>query len=107
MTHWRKMFDNRFLGSWDLEGVESAKMEISEIKIEDVQSTSGKTEKKPVVYFSNVKSGKGMVMNRTNARAIAKMYGNDTSKWVGKKITVAVRDVSAFGQTTEALRVIE
>jgi len=103
--HWKKLFNNRFLGSWDLEGRESATVVIDRVETERVQNTQGQSEEVPVVYFAGSKTGKGMILNRTNARAIAIQHGNDTSKWPGKKIVLAVETVNAFGQQTDALRV--
>ena len=103
--HFRKLFDNRFIGSWDLEGRESITLEIKEVKVEEVQNTTGKVEKRPVLHFAGTKTDKGMVLNKTNAKAIAAEHGTNVDDWVGKKIKLVVRPVSAFGSTTDALRV--
>lgn len=104
--HYKKLYDNRFLGAWDLDGRDSITLTISEVTTEEVKNTSGQTEKVPVVYFKEGKSRKGLVMNKTNGKAIAGQYGNDIEGWVGKKITLTVQQVSAFGAVTDALRVI-
>jgi len=103
--HWKKLFNNRFLGSWDLEGRDSVTVVIEKIVTEKVQNTQGQSEDVPVAYFEGSKTGKGMILNRTNARAIANLHGPDTAKWVGKRIEIGVETVNAFGQQTEALRI--
>ena len=105
MSHWRKLFNNVYLGSWDLEGRVAVTLEIEKVQVEEIKNASGKSDQCPVVYFAGTKTHKGMVLNRTNARAIAAQHGNDCEKWPGKKIRLVVRQVTAFGTTTDALRV--
>ena len=46
-----------------------------------------------------------MVLNKTNAGIIAKLYGTDTDAWVGKKIVIYATTCKAFGETVECVRV--
>ncbi len=104
MPHYRKMFDEKYIGSWDLEGRESVKVTIEEVKREELRGGVGaEAEHKPVIYFRDKK--KGMVCNKTNAKRIAEKYGPDVSEWVGKQIEIYVEKVSAFGSQHDALRV--
>ena len=48
---------------------------------------------------------KGFVLNKTNARRIADMYGPDTDAWVGKKITLAAEDTEFGGKSVKGTRV--
>lgn len=106
MSHWRKMFpDEKYLGSWDLEGHESVVVTIKSVVPEEMHDQTGGTKKKPVVHFE--KTQKGLVLCKTTAKSIAAKYGNDCEKWVGQKITLCVRRVSAFGQTVDAIRIKE
>lgn len=101
--HFRKLYDERFLGSWDLEGRDSAVVEIKEVKLEELRSQDGTTAKKPVLFFTRGK--KGMVLNKTNAKEIAALFGNDTDGWVGKKIELFATKITAFGKEMDAIRV--
>ena len=56
-------------------------MKIRTVVLEDLGQGSDK-EEKPVVYFH--KGQKGLVLNKTNATTIAKVYGDDTSAWTGQ-----------------------
>jgi len=103
MTHWRKMFDERFIGSWDFEGKPEGVVTIKSVQIEELQTQDGTSAKKPVLYFT--KGKKGMVLNKTNARVIAELYGNDTDKWVGKSVALFATTCQAFGKTVECVRV--
>ncbi len=60
-------------------------------------------EKKPVLYFT--KGPKGLVLNKTNATAIAKAYGDDTGSWPGKPIEIYPAQVEFKGDTVDAIRV--
>ena len=101
--HFRKLYDERFIGSWDLEGKESAVVTIAEIKIEELQGQNGAKAKKPVLYFT--KGKKGFVLNKTNAKVIAELYGNDTEKWCDKKVELFATTCEAFGKQVECIRI--
>ena len=60
-------------------------------------------EKKPVLYFS--KGPKGLVLNITNARVIAKAYGDDTGNWAGELVEIYPTQVEFKGDLVDAIRV--
>jgi hypothetical protein len=60
-------------------------------------------DKKPVIWFTGAK--KGVVLNKTMARAIADMYGPETDNWTGKYVTLYTEAVRAFGEDHIAIRV--
>jgi hypothetical protein len=47
-----------------------------------------------------------MVLNKTNASTIAKLHGEETDLWTGKRITLCTREVEFQGTMTSALRVL-
>ena len=59
--------------------------------------------KKPILKFD--KSEKGLILNKTNARKIAAMYGDEMDDWIGKKIILAAEDVEYAGQMVKGIRV--
>jgi hypothetical protein len=86
-THWRTGFSSQFVHAEDLKGkahdviIESVKLEVLQIP------RKKEKEKKWVIKFQG--RPKGMVLNKTNAQAIAKRTGeNVVEKWVGKTITL-------------------
>jgi len=101
--HFRKYFDERFIGSWDFEGKDEAVVTIKEVQIEELKAMDGSTAKKPVLTFT--KGKKGMVLNKTNAKAIAEMYGTDAEFWKGKEIILFATTCQAFGKTVDCVRV--
>ncbi len=60
-------------------------------------------EVKPVLYFDG--GQKGLVLNKTNAQAIAEDYGDDTEAWAGREIVLFVREVEYQGKLMPGIRV--
>lgn len=98
---YRTMFDNEYLGSWDLQG-RDVTVTIARVEARKLKSQRGEAHK-PVLYFEGKE--KGFVCNKTNGRAIAGMYGTKTEAWVGKRITLYATTTSAGGETVDCIRV--
>lgn len=79
-------------------------MTMARVVNEDVTGENGTAEKQ-ILYF--VESKKGMVLNKTNAKRIARLYGPETDEWKGKVIELYTEPVKAFGETHNAIRVRE
>lgn len=86
-THWRTGFSSQFVHAEDLKGREH-EVEIESVKLEALQIPRMKEkQKKWVIKFKG--RPKGMVLNKTNAQAIAKRTGESVvEKWVGKTVTL-------------------
>lgn len=97
------LFPSRFLKAHDLKGKEFT-LTVARVVLEPVRTQSGETEKKPVAYFD--KARKGILLNKTNAMALAAVYGPDMSTWAGKAVTLKPVRVSAFGKAHEVVRVV-
>jgi len=69
------------------------------VALEDI----GEPDPKPILYFKNC--AKGMVLNKTNAKAILAAYGDETDNWRGKSVILFAAMVDYRGDTVEALRV--
>ena len=76
---------------------------IRDIKPEELRNSAGKEETKEVLYFKETE--KGFVLNKTNAKRIAQLYGKMTGQWAGRQITLYTEPVQAFGESHNALRV--
>lgn len=102
-THWKKHFNPNYLGSYSLEPGEEKVLTIVGLKDEEVTSPDGKTEVLPVLHF---KGEKPMILNKTNAKAVAKVCESDyVEDWPGNRVQVYSTPVKAFGQVTQALRI--
>lgn len=60
-------------------------------------------ESKWVLYFQE--TDKGLVLNKTNTRTIAALYGDDTDDWLDRPITLYPTWVDFQGKQVEAIRV--
>jgi hypothetical protein len=102
-THWRKLKDTNYLGSWDVVDKELI-LTIKNIESKNVQSPDGKTEELPVMIFTE--DYKPMILNATNFKNIAKAHGsNFIEDWIGKKVSIYITSVKAFGSVVDALRI--
>lgn len=90
-------FPSKYVKAADLNGRE-VQCIISHVKIEDV----GGEEDKPVLYFKE--KSKGVVLNRTNATAIAMKYGDDTDDWNDKPILVYPDTTMFQGKMVDCIR---
>ena len=102
-THWKNNFDYQYLGGYSIDG-EDKTLTIKKVVTEKVQGTSGRAEDCMVIYFEE--ESKGMICNKTNAKTITKVHGTPyIEEWAGKRIVLGTEKVSAFGETTDALRI--
>ena len=102
----RKYMDKPFLGAWDVPDSGDLILTIDYVSIDEVQNDRGR-EKKFTLHFKE-RDYKPMICNTTNAKAISKAYGSTkVENWLNKKISIYKATISAFGSTTECLRVRE
>ncbi len=102
-THWKKLTSPNYLGSWDFQPGEERTVTIKEVKQEIVQNQNGK-EECTVAHF--VEDIKPLILNKTNGGMIAKVLGTPyIEDWAGKKITLKIKKISAFGEMVDAVRV--
>ncbi len=94
-------FPSQYLKCSDLNG-KPWDMKIRTVAMEDLGQGNDK-ESKPVVYFDGAQ--KGLVLNKTNANAIVKSYGDDTGNWTGKDIQVFPTTTEFKGDVVDAIRV--
>ena len=97
MVNINEAFPSNYIKSADLRG-EMVKVIIDEVKTEEIGS-----DRKLVMYFKGKE--KGMVLNKTNARTIGDVYGDDTDEWLGKEIELFAMKVDFQGRMVDGLRV--
>jgi hypothetical protein len=110
VSHWKTLFPSLYLGAHDLQGRDVA-LTIRRVVAEEVKTEKG-SERKAIVYFvetgKKAKPGeeeKRLVLNKTNAKTVASLYGSEMNDWMGKRITLFPTIVDAFGEKREALRI--
>ena len=94
-------FPSKYLKASDLAG-QTVTVTISDIVVETVGQGEDQTDK-PIVYFAGKE--KGVVLNVTNSKAIAKAYGDETDEWVGKPIEVYPDTTPYKGDIVDCIRV--
>ncbi len=92
------IFPSRFLSAADLQGQEVIAT-IDRVEIEKFEDDA----QKPIVYFQG--KTKGLVCNKTNAKSIELIAGDDTDNWPGAAIILFPMMVDFKGQVVEAIRV--
>ena len=103
--HWKKQFNYEYLGSYSLDGKKEVIVTVTKLAQEKVTGQQGRKEDCFVVYFKEF--NKGMILNRTNARAIEKVAGTGlVEEWRDTRVTLYVeKGVKAFGDVVDALRI--
>jgi len=105
--HWRKLTNQNYLGSYSLEENGEYKNKVVTItKVEKlpVQGADGKAED---CVVASLQDEKPFILNKTNLKTIEAVAGTpDVDKWVNLRIELTVKKVRAFGETTDALRIV-
>ena len=102
-THWKKTMNPNYLGAYALQPNQDMVVEITEVKTESVMNADGRNEE---CLVAHLKDQKPLIVNKTNAKAIAKVAGsNYIEDWKGKQIALYISNVKAFGELVEAIRV--
>jgi hypothetical protein len=97
------MFPSRYLRAADFEG-KNVTLTIREVKRDNLRLATGGLAEKYVISFAE--SEKTLVLNKTNARAIAKVLGEQkATNWAGQKITLKPAKCEAFGEIVDCVRV--
>lgn len=95
-----QIFPSKYLAAADLND-EHKTLTISGAEMETLNE-----EQKLVLLFREV--GKGMVVNKTNCRALESALGSDdTDDWIGRRIVLYPAMVDFQGRQVEAIRVHE
>jgi hypothetical protein len=69
----------------------------------DVREVGSEKVRKGVLLFKEL--DRGMVLNKTNSRTIAALYGSETTKWKGKRVTLYRSETSFQGKLVPCVRV--
>ena len=98
--------ESNFLKAGDLKG-KGVKLTISQVDVKsfDEKSQDGRAYEAQKIILSFEGTEKQMVVNKTNARSIAAMHGDDTDDWTGKEIKLFTASVDFQGQQVPAIRV--
>jgi len=105
--HWKKLVNPSYIGAYSLEENGEYKNKVVTItKVEKlpVQGADGKAED---CVVASLQDEKPFILNKTNLKTIEAVAGTpDVDKWVNLRIELTVKKVRAFGETTDALRIV-
>lgn len=107
-THVGLLVPSNYLAAADLRDADRVVViEAIEPRAELEMNKNGKVVKdnKPVVHL--VGKAKGWVLNKTNARAIAKVLGPNPNQWIGGGVTIYPTRVKCGREMVDAIRVRE
>lgn len=100
----RQMFDSAYIGAWDLQGKDATVTIARVVAGELAKAGTSKKDKAPIMYFEG--KDKGMVLNKTNMRIIASLYGGfKVKQWIGKPITLFATTCQFGPNTVDCIRV--
>ena len=91
------LYPSRFLRCADLNG-RPMRVTIEGLKKDDIGG-----EAKVVLSFTD--GTKALILNKTNAKSIAKAIGPETSTWRGKSIILVPAQVDFSGDIVDAIRI--
>lgn len=103
--HWRNEFTSNYFGSHLMPAGKDMVLTISKVQPEELTTTDGGKKHGLICYWQEDQLP--LVLNKTNARQIAKLLKeNDYTKWSGHRIQIYVdHAVKAFGETVDGIRI--
>jgi hypothetical protein len=96
-------FPSKYLKASDLPDGQFVTVSIDRVEMQNVAGNDQPEENKPCLYF--VGKEKGIVLNKTNAQAVADVYGDDTDAWTGKRVMLYATTTLFQGKTVACIRV--
>lgn len=101
-THWKRLINPDYIGAYWLNEGQDATVTIDYVQREMVTGTGGKKEECTVAHLVGVKP---LILNVTNSKSIAKLYGPYVEDWAGKQITLYASTAKLAGESVECLRI--
>ena len=94
-------YPSKYLSAEDLDG-KDVTVTIAGVELVDLGQGS-KKENKLCITMQGKK--KGFIVNKTNAKTIEKLYGDETDEWIGQRIILSPREVEFQGDMVLSIRV--
>lgn len=104
-THWKSLTNPNYLGSYSFEDGKDIIGTIKVIRNEIVTGPGGQKEECTICHF--VENMKPMILNKTNMKTMAKLFGTPyVEDWPGHKFQIYVDPKVRFGkEVTGGLRI--
>ena len=101
-THWKLLTNPDYIGAYWLPEGQDVTVTIDYVVREQITGSGGKKEECTVAHLRDAKP---FILNATNSKSIAKLYGNFIEDWAGKPITLFASTTKMAGETVECLRI--
>lgn len=101
-THWKSLVNPDYIGAYALPDGEDLTVTIDFVRSEEITGSGGKKE---ICTVAHLVSQKPMILNMTNQKSIAKLYGPYIEDWQGKDITLYASTAKLAGESVECLRI--
>lgn len=103
--HYRLLFPTDYIAAPELKG-KDVTLTIKSVSLSELPlAGSTKKEKRAVMTFEG--TPKKLVLNKTNAKVIAKLLGVHTSAWIGKRIVLYPTTTKFGPDTVDCIRIRE
>ena len=100
-------YQSEWLTGLDLKGRQVTVL-VDAVTAEQVQNQRGERAVKAAVAFRAVNGAplhKRLLLNKTNAVALARLFGGETDNWKGQAVVLRPENVTAFGQEFCVVRI--
>lgn len=101
-THWKMLINPDYIGAYALPNGQDMTVTMERIGREIVTSTGGKKEECTVARLVGQKP---LILNVTNQKSIARLYGPYIEDWAGKQITLFASTTKLAGEMVECIRI--
>jgi len=101
-THWKQLVNPDYLGAYSIPEGEDLTVVIDFVQSEEVVGTNGKKE---ICSVAHIKGNKPWILNMTNQKSIARLYGPYIEDWEGKPVTLYASTTKLAGEMVECVRV--
>ena len=103
-THWKKLVDTNYLGSWNITNGKLV-LQIASVKKERIFNQTKNAEESCIVAYFTDETYKPMILNKTNCKTLQKLTGSpNIEKWA-VRVEIKTEKVKAFGEVVDALRI--
>lgn len=99
MTNINEIYQSNYLTAADLQGKEPT---VTITQVEIAKMNDGQVK---ICIFANNRP-KGIILNKTNARAVSSMYGEETDRWIGSRVKLVTVWTDYQGKPVKAIRVV-
>lgn len=100
--NWKLMFKGDYIAAVEM-GDKTPTLTIKGVKLCKLEDDKGRQKDKGIVFFREI--DRGWVLCKTNAMCLARMFGDDTNDWTGKRVTLFSTPVQVGKEKQPGIRV--